>query len=243
MRKVSFSVVRLSGGRNPFKRVKQMQTKTPEPLYFPAPRLNQFYILSEVAANPHVTQAELARSCGLSVAMVNNYMKDLSGTGLLEYRRKSSKSVSYHVTAAGEEYIAAIEHELVHELTGLFGQAKERVRNLIACQAGGELRRIVLYGTGPLAEVVFHALESDEVNIVGVCDDDPAAIGRDWCGMEVLHPSRIRMLMPDHVLVTTSGLDGVHGSLRVLQDQGIPVLRLDGHHAGRIELETEPVSN
>ncbi len=218
-----------------------METKLSEPLYLPAPRLNQFYILSEISADSHVTQAELARSCGLSVAMVNNYMKELCASGLLEYRRKSSKSVSYHLTAEGQDYVSAVEHELVCELTDLFGQAKERIRNLIATRSAGTLQRIVLFGTGPLAEVVFHALETAEVNIVGVCDDDPRTIGRDWCGMEVLHPSRIQMIAPDTVLLTTSAHNGTHEILSRLESQGIPLLRLDGHHTDRIELET-PIS-
>ena len=161
--------------------------------------------------------------------MVNNYMKELCGAGLLEYRRKSLKSVSYHLTSAGAEQVTALEQELVCELTELFGQTKERVRKLIATHASGTVHRVVLYGTGSLAELAYLALESSGVEIVAVCDSDPAIIGHDWCGREVVHFRQIRFIAPDSVIIAVHGrMDEVYNSLRHLQDRGIHLIRLDG---------------
>jgi predicted transcriptional regulator len=185
--------------------------------------------LKQIASNPEITQAELAQRCELSVAMVNNYMKELCSSGLLEYRRKSSKDISYHLTVAGREAADATQRELLQELVGFFADAKERVRRAILSQADGKLGRIVLYGTGDLAELVFHALESADVSIVGVCDDDPAVIGHDWCGREVLNPSQIRFVAPDSVIIATFvRTEEICISLRPLQDRGIHLIRLDG---------------
>jgi DNA-binding MarR family transcriptional regulator len=221
-----------------------MRTKIPENLYLRAPRLNQYCILSEVAAVPHITQAELARRCDLSVAMVNNYMKELCAAGLLEYRRKSSKSMTYHLTPSGKEQVAAIEHELLCELATLFGQAKERVRNLIASQVHEKLQRVVLHGTGTLAELAFHALESAAVDIVGVCDDNPSVVGREWCGREVLNANQVRFIAPDAVIIASPGrTDEVYSSLKGLIQRGIRLICLDGNgsHAAPLE-NTLPLS-
>jgi predicted transcriptional regulator len=109
-----------------------MRSKETRALYLPAPRLNQYNILIEVGSDPGITQAELARKCGLSVAMVNNYMKELCACGFLEYHRKSSKSVSYHLTPAGKESIDATRQDLLREVTSLFEDAKARFRELAA---------------------------------------------------------------------------------------------------------------
>lgn len=204
-----------------------MRTRIPEALYIRAPRLNQYFILNEIAASARITQAELARRCNLSVAMVNNYMKELCSAGLLEYRRKSSKSVLYYLTPTGKEQISIIERELMSELAALFGSAKERIWNLIASQAGGELNRVVLLGTGTLAELVYHALQLAEVDIVGVCDDNPEAVGREWCGREVLNPSQIRFIAPDAVIIASdkSGEEACSG-LKSLVQKGIRLIRL-----------------
>ena len=206
-----------------------MPTKLPHSLYIPAPRLNQLHILQKIAEDPHITQAELARHCSLSVAMVNNYMKELCSAGFLEYQRKSSKTIFYHLTSEGQEAASTTMQQLILELVRLFGDAKDRIRDVVRRSAGGELRRVVLFGSGDLAELVFHAINSSDVSVVGVCDDDPAKVGREWCGREMLNPSQIRFIAPDSVVIADSDrAEDIYRSLSYLSERGIRLIRLDG---------------
>jgi len=205
-----------------------MRIKAPQSLFLPAPKLNQLHILKQIALNSNISQAELAQRCMLSVAMINNYMKELCSEGLLEYRRKSSKTISYHVTAAGRSAADSTETALLRELLIHYAEAKERVRQIILNQVKGNHQRVVLFGRGNLAELAFHALESAEVSVVGVCDDDPAVIGRDWCGREILNPSQIRYVDPNSVVIASSDRsDEICRSLRHLEDRGIRLIRLE----------------
>ena len=70
-----------------------MKTKDLQSLYIQSPKLNQLNLLREVAANARITQAALATRCSLSVAMVNNYMKDLCNSGLLEYKQLGYRAI------------------------------------------------------------------------------------------------------------------------------------------------------
>ncbi len=204
-----------------------MRTKTPDTFYIRAPRLNQLNILQQLATDSHLTQAELARRCSLSVAMVNNYMKELCASGLLEYRRKSSKSVSYHLTSSGSSYIETFHLELIQEMVELFADAKARIQELVIGPAGG-LRRVVLFGSGHLAELTFHALESAGFSVMAVCADDPTVLGRDWCGREVLNPSQIRYMAPDAVIIADLlRTDEICASLNYLVERGIRLIRLN----------------
>ncbi len=209
-----------------------MRTKSPQGLFLPTPRLNQLRILEQIAVNPGVTQAELAKSCALSVAMVNNYMKELSELQLLEYQRKNSKTITYHVTPAGTEAVEAIRQELLLEWGNLLSEAHEKVVETIRTRAHREIKRVVLYGTGVLAELVFHALDDAGVKIIGVCTDDPVELRREWCGRERISSSQVRYMMPDAVVMTepTSTEDGLR-FLETLSTQGIEVIYLDGQAA------------
>ena len=206
-----------------------MQTKEATGLYLQSPKMNQLNILKEVAADPHITQAELAGRCSLSVAMVNNYMKGLCGDGLLQYRRKTIKSVTYHLTPSGTKQLEVLQSGLTDEMVRMFIAAKKHICDRIANQTSHELQRVVLFGTGHLAQLAFHALESAGTSILGVCDDNPTIIGGDFCGREVLGPSQIRYLEPDAVIVAESvRTEEIVRNIRYLENRGIKLIRLDG---------------
>ncbi|MBP1601750.1 MAG: putative transcriptional regulator [Acidobacteria bacterium] len=213
-----------------------MRNKTQHRLHLAAPRLNEMKLLQCLASDPDITQAELARRCGLSVAMVNNYMKDLCAAGLLVYHRKSSKNISYHLTTAGSMRAEEIGQELLQEMVESFAMAKERIRNLILSQVPPGPLRVVLYGLDDLAVIAFHALDCRDLRIVGVCDDDPGRIGREWCGREVSNPSQIRYLAPDAVVICDRArTEEIYRSLRYLHERGIRLVRLDARPVQRSE--------
>jgi DNA-binding MarR family transcriptional regulator len=205
-----------------------MPMKDLQSLYLQSPKLNQLNILREVASDAHITQAEIAGRCSLSVAMVNNYMKELCGTGLLEYRRKTTKSVSYYLTPAGKQHLDTLQSELINEMVGMFVEAKEKIKARILSQAQAPLQRVVLFGSGHLGQLAFHALELTGTSILGVCDDNIETIGSDFCGREVLNASQIRFLAPDAVIVADSvRAEEISRSLESLADRGIDIIRLD----------------
>jgi predicted transcriptional regulator len=205
-----------------------MQIKDFKGLYLQSPQLNQLNILREVASNSRITQAALARRCSLSVAMVNNYMKELCGSGLLEYHRRTIKTVTYHLTPAGIQRLEALQGRLIQEMVGMFATAKNQIRDRIRNQTRSNLRRVVLFGTGNLAQLAFHALELAGVKILGVCDDNPEMIGKDFCGREVVNPSQIRFLAPDAVVIADSVRpEEICHNLDSLRSYGIDLIRLD----------------
>jgi predicted transcriptional regulator len=199
-------------------------------LYIQSPKLNQLNILREVAADAHITQAELATRCALSVAMVNNYMKELCRIGYMEYHRRTIKSVTYHLTPLGTRQLEILQTELVQEMVDLFTMAKAQIRERIQIQSAEELQRVVLFGCGALAQLVFHSLEVTGIRILGVCDENIETIGSDFCGREVLNSSQIRFLAPDAVIIADlQRTEEIYQSLQPLTSSGIKIVRLDAH--------------
>jgi predicted transcriptional regulator len=206
-----------------------MTTRVTQGLLLPAPRLNQLYVLQHIAANPHITQAELAQNCSLSVAMVNNYMKELCANGLVEYQRKSSKTISYHLTDSGKAAIAEMGQEYIHTLVALFNEAKLRIRQIIMGQGGESIHRVVLYGSGDLVELAFHALESADVAVIGICNDEENGQADDCCGRELINPNQIRFLDPDAIVIAAKAenIYKICESLVPLYERGVRLIRLD----------------
>jgi DNA-binding MarR family transcriptional regulator len=221
-------------------RVNAMRTKAPFMLYLCSPRLNQFLILSALTEDPFLTQAALAHRCGLSVAMVNNYLKELCEAGLMEYRRKSLKSVSYHVTDLGRAQVEIVESELTSDVIERFTLAKERMQRRILSQSpNARLRRVVLYGSGPLAELVFHALMQADVRVIGICDEDPR-FGPEWCGCPAIDPSQVARMRPDAIIITDwNHTDTAWNRLKELFNGNFMLIRLDGRPAYGTPPETD----
>ncbi len=209
-----------------------MQIKDLSSLYIQSPKLNQLNILREVDADAHITQAALASRCSLSVAMVNNYMKELCRTGYMEYHRRTIKSVTYHLTPEGGKQLESLQRELINEMVDMFVAAKEQIRERILSQTSPELQRVVLFGCGHLAQLAFHALEQTGIRILGVCDDNIETIGSDFCGREVLNSSQIRFLAPDAVIIADiQRADEISRNLQPLANHDIKLIRLDGAFA------------
>jgi predicted transcriptional regulator len=205
-----------------------MQMKDSQGLYLQSPKLNQLNILREIAANARITQAQLARQCSLSVAMVNNYMKDLCSSGYLEYHRRSIKSVTYHLTPDGKQHLETLQGKLIREMVGMFIAAKDQIRTRIESRTRSSLQRVILFGSGHLAQLAFHALERAGTKIIGVCDDNPEAQGHDFCGREVINPSQIRFIAPDAVVVADAArAEEICQRLEFIIDRGIEIIRMD----------------
>ena len=205
-----------------------METKDHQSFYLQAPKLNRLNLLREVAANARITQAELAARCSLSVAMVNNYMKDLCNNGWLEYKRKSVRRVTYHLTSSGALYLETLQTELLGEMVDMFINAKEQIWTCIKNQANSALHLVVIYGSSHLAQLAFHALERSGVNVLGVCDEDPKMIGADFHGCKVVNPSQIRFMAPDAVIIAdTVRKEETHRNLHALLAHGIELIHLD----------------
>ena len=205
-----------------------MQTNESASLYIQSPKLNQLNLLMEVAADANITQAELAARCSLSAAMVNNYMKDFCNKDWIEYKRKSTKSVTYLLTPSGARHVETLQTELIAEMVAMYMHAKEHILACIMNQARSALQRIVIYGSGHLAQIVFHSLETSDIQVLGVCDDDPKVVGGDLCGCKIVHPSQIRFIAPDAVIIAdTLRTEEIINGLHIILNDGVRLIRLD----------------
>ncbi len=205
-----------------------MRTKETEALYIPAPRLNELNILREVSSDSEISQAELAEKCGLSVAMINNYMKDLCSRGLLEYRRKSAKCISYHLTGPGQEAVSSAQRDLLRTLVKLYGDAKVSIQSIVRNYVAGNPRRVILFGRGDLAELVYHALQVEGIDVVGMSATDSGMTDTENYDPENLTLSQLQLIAPDAIVVVDSAsAERMEINLDRLTERGIPLIDLE----------------
>lgn len=88
-------------------------------LFIPTTRLNRCRILKLIRDDPNIKQFQIAFGTNLSVAMVNNYIRELEENGLIVCVRKTSKTLTYQITAAGSVLIEQVSRELAEEVLSM----------------------------------------------------------------------------------------------------------------------------
>jgi DNA-binding MarR family transcriptional regulator len=94
----------------------------------PSRECREMAVLAEIGKSNAVSQRSLARAAGVSPTMINAYVDDLVGRGLLEVTGDTNRSYRYHLTEAGRARHEEIFRQLSREVFELYAQLKHELR-------------------------------------------------------------------------------------------------------------------
>jgi DNA-binding MarR family transcriptional regulator len=95
----------------------------------PARECREMAVLAEIEKSPVVSQRGLARAAGVSATMINAYVDDLVGRGLLDVTGDTNRTYRYHLTEAGRARRAEIFRQLSGEIFELYAQLKHELKS------------------------------------------------------------------------------------------------------------------
>ncbi len=101
----------------------------------PSRECREMAVLGEIGKGESVSQRGLARVAGVSATMVNAYVDDLVGRGLIEVTGDTNRTYRYHLTDAGRARREELFRELSREVFELYGWLKHELR---ASEGSGE---------------------------------------------------------------------------------------------------------
>jgi DNA-binding MarR family transcriptional regulator len=94
----------------------------------PSRECREMAVLAEVGKCDTVSQRSLARAAGVSATMVNAYVDDLVGRGLLEVTGDTNRSYRYRLTESGRTRHEEIFRQLVREVFEIYAALKHQLR-------------------------------------------------------------------------------------------------------------------
>jgi DNA-binding MarR family transcriptional regulator len=97
-------------------------------LFRPSRECREMAVLAEIAKGPVVSQRSLARAAGVSATMINAYVDDLVGRGLLDVTGDTNRTYRYHLTEQGHVRREEIFRQLTREIFELYAQLKHELR-------------------------------------------------------------------------------------------------------------------
>lgn len=146
-------------------------------------------LFSEIERGGIVSQETLATKLGIAVGLTNAYIKKCVGKGFIKMQKVPARRYAYYLTPKGFAEKAALTSEYLSHAFSFFRRARSQCHDQLDYCAKRGWNRVLLAGTGELAEVaVLAALEIPEIKLVGILA--PGKNIDHFAGLPILAESR-----------------------------------------------------
>lgn len=160
-------------------------------------------LLEEMEKDRATSQRDLARKLNVSLGLVNSFIKRLANKGYFKVTTIPKNRVRYILTPEGAAKKALLTYEYIHYSYRFYRSAKKELGELFKNLEKRNVRKIVFFGAGDLAEIAYISLQQTGIRLEGIVDEERA--GEQFLGYRVAHPSDLADMIFDLVLVTVTG--------------------------------------
>ena len=127
-------------------------------------------LLSEVESNAAVTQRSLAKTLGVAVGLTNLYIKRLIRKGHIKITTIPRNRLKYLVTPRGMAEKSRLTYQYMQYSLSYYRKMRQRLQQVFLTLSNEGAKRIVIYGTGELAELAYLTLCEMDLTLVGFVD-------------------------------------------------------------------------
>ncbi|GAB6095742.1 hypothetical protein JCM14469_19950 [Desulfatiferula olefinivorans] len=190
--------------------------------------LKTLQILEEIEGNGQVSQRSLADKLGMSLGLVNGFVRHLTAKGYFKAKSLPRKRVRYILTPEGAAEKTRLAYDYIRHSYDLYKRSYAGIHTLINTLVDQGVRRVVFFGAAGIAEMIVQDLTRTPIELVGVIDH--ARLGQTRFGHTVTGPDGFSSMAFDRVIVTA--FDNEHYSLETLHNAGVDrrlIVTLDGH--------------
>lgn len=124
-------------------------------------------LLSEVERDGNVTQRTLAKKLGVALGLTNLYLKRLARKGYIKITTIPHNRIKYLLTPHGVSEKSRLTCEYMHYSLYYYREMRGRLTPLLAGLSNAGTKRLIIYGTGELAELAYLTLREMDLALVG----------------------------------------------------------------------------
>jgi DNA-binding MarR family transcriptional regulator len=128
-------------------------------------------LLTEVERDGGVTQRSLAAKLGVALGLANLYLKRLVQNGYISITSIPSHRVRYLLTPQGAAEKTRLTSLYMEYALSHYREMRARLRETLSQIAQSGVKRVVIYGTSELAEMIYLSLREMQMTLVGFVDD------------------------------------------------------------------------
>jgi len=127
-------------------------------------------LLNEVERDSHVTQRSLATKMGVALGLTNLYLKRLARKGYIKITTIPSNRITYLLTPRGMAEKSRLTYAYMQYSLSYYREMRQRLKQVLTELSQAGAKRIVVYGTGELAELAYLTLREMDLTLVGFVD-------------------------------------------------------------------------
>lgn len=175
--------------------------------YFkPTVVLKKYVVLNMIEKNSRITQRKISNKIGISVSMVNHYIKQFVNKRYVKKIKVSNRNVKYKLSNLGIKYRNYLNIEYLKFSQLMYNSAKENIFVFLNDISKKGFYNIFLYGAGEVCEIILNAIissQNNSVNILGIIDDDKDKIGKLISGFKIYEVNHIINHKYDAIIISS----------------------------------------
>lgn len=127
-------------------------------------------LLSEVERNAAVTQRSLSSKLGVALGLTNLYLKRLARKGYIKITASPGNRIRYRLTPQGFSEKSRLTYQYIKYSLSYYRDIRTRLMGMLSPLGGESGQRVVIYGTGELAELAYLSVRDLNMTCVGFLD-------------------------------------------------------------------------
>jgi DNA-binding MarR family transcriptional regulator len=180
-------------------------------------------LMGEIERDDSPSQRELSRRLGLSLGLVNTFLKRLVNKGYFKVKTMPRKRIKYFLTAEGLARKSKLTVEYLQYSVNFYREVKNLLVTKFKQMEKNEINSILFFGAGEVAELAYLYLQFTDIQLVGIVDDGQN--GNDFFEFRIEGVGRLERKDWDTVLVTR--LDDTERDIRYLSKNGADLDRVE----------------
>ncbi|MBI3378800.1 MAG: winged helix-turn-helix transcriptional regulator [Nitrospirae bacterium] len=125
-------------------------------------------LLDELTKESVITQRALADRLGIALGLVNAYVKRLYNKGHIKVKNLPRNRVKYIITPKGFAEKAKLTYSYMNRSIDYFRDVRQKIEQTYAVMMASDVKNILLWGDGEVAELCYISTRGLPLKIVGV---------------------------------------------------------------------------
>jgi DNA-binding MarR family transcriptional regulator len=179
-------------------------------------------LMGEIHRNGNHSQRELSRRMNISLGLVNTFLKRLVSKGYFKVKAMPRNRMKYFLTPKGLARKSKLTVDYLRFSVNFYKDIKNLLLNRFREMERKNIRSILFYGAGEVAELAYLYLQLSNIRLVGIVDEKHN--DKNFFGFKVAGCDRIEQMDWDCILLTR--LEDTDQDIKSLFEKGVDLEKI-----------------